>query len=177
MPDCYYDMIYGGHSGAIDGDEIASDEDNSVVVSLEARIRDEVSTRLQIETKNFKSLSRACAHKGDDINTFFGNNYDLLTAHSLAWQSSGAAKGGQCCVEQVFSACGLTLTNGRAVLDPTKFECLIMIKQNHDKFKPKSDEIHAEYNRCVKEDITCANVTRSQYSQKTPFKSFRKRKR
>ena len=52
-----------------------------------------------------------------------------------------------------------------------------MIKQNHKEFKPTLDEIHAEYTRCVKEDITCANVTRSQYSKVTLSKSFRKRKR
>ena len=91
MPDCYYDMIYGGHSGAIDGDEIASDEDNSVVASLEARIRDEVSTRLQIETKNFNSLSRACAHKGDDINTF--TSLGITTTFSLHTHLHGRAAG------------------------------------------------------------------------------------
>ena len=62
-------------------------------------------------------------------------------------------------------------------MNPKKFECLIMVKQNHVQFEPTNDEIHAEYVRCVKDDITCSNITRSQYSQMTPNKSFRKRKR
>ena len=117
MPDCYYDMIYGGHAGAIDGDEIEDDEDdNALGESIDARIRAEVEKRMLSETTNFKSLSRATAHTGDDIIAFFGKNYSIITAHAIAWQSCAGAKGGQCCVEQVFSACGLTMTNGQCLL-------------------------------------------------------------
>lgn len=57
MPECYFDMIYGEHSGSTDGDEIAEDAQNTLETSLEARIRDEVEKRLLVAITNFKSLS------------------------------------------------------------------------------------------------------------------------
>lgn len=64
MPECYFDMIYGRHSGAIDEDEIAEDEDNSLETSLEARIRDEVEKRLLIKNRNFQvSLTCVCTYR------------------------------------------------------------------------------------------------------------------
>ena len=131
-----------------DADDSDADEKHVRNNELQA-IRDEVARRLSKEVGIFNSLRVARMHTGEDILDFFGTHDASIPAHGLTFMSSGNVKGGQCNVEQVFSAAGLTLSLNRTRLTPKKFEALVMIKQNRNNCEPSTAELKASDIVCV----------------------------